>query len=162
MIAPQGTPAGGAIHTLLKWKTNKRAHLSLCPFLPPPLSQPSPLLSPHQWRPPLHDASLLRGFLCSLVSQVNTRMGHRREGGEGVGFLFEPISPFTFFHHLQSPDPASTAGVNAGTWKGGKALCKVSFAFYTFLCFLSKWWNLWVPFYFNIGILNRFIDSLTI
>lgn len=47
----------------------------------PPPPQLSPLLSPRQWRPPRRDASLLRGFLCSLVSQVNTCMGQRREGG---------------------------------------------------------------------------------
>lgn len=84
--------------------------LFLPPFLPPPppLSQLSPLLSPHQWRPPLHDASLLRGFLCSLVSQVNTCMGQRREGGR-EGFLLKTTSPFSVFYncHLQSPDPAS-------------------------------------------------------
>lgn len=78
----------------LKLKTSS----SLSVFAPSsssssPLSQLSPLLSPHQWRPPLHDASLLRGFLCSLVSQVNTCMGQRREGGR-EGLLVKTRLPF--------------------------------------------------------------------
>ena len=77
------------------------------PLPPPPLSQLSPLLSPHQWRLPLHAASLLRGFLCSLVSQVNTRMGQRRVRGVPLKTISHHFF-FFFFNHLQSPDPART------------------------------------------------------
>lgn len=63
---------------------NKPAHLCLPPPSSLSLCQPSPPLSPHQWRLPLRGASLLRGFLCSLVSQVNTCMGRRREGGSSL------------------------------------------------------------------------------
>lgn len=65
----------------LKSKNQLNSLSFVAPSSPSPLSQLSPLLSPHQWPPPLHDASLLRGFLCSLVSQVNICMGQRRGGG---------------------------------------------------------------------------------
>lgn len=86
----------------LGWKDENqinRLSLSLSPSLPSLPPQPSPLPSPRQWRPPLRDASLLRGFLCSLVSQVNTCMGQNK-GGAGSGFLFEGNQSH---HHFSTP-----------------------------------------------------------
>lgn len=87
-----GVGLRGVSYPPLRRKPNKPPPLSLS------LSQLSPLLSPHQWRPPLRDASLLRGFLCSLVSQVNTCMGPKGGRGGRKRFLSRTVSPSFLFN----------------------------------------------------------------